>query len=275
MTWVGCGHEETLLLGADGSHRFLRNQHPPLGVLESVDIEQSEVTLGAGETVVLYSDGVTDAVGTDGERFGLPRMTETLHGLLATHQRPGTIARGMRQIMQSYMADGRITDDMTMLVLQTSPDAAGAREWRCEMPRAMTQLKALHAFVEAHGRNGGLDDAQAGALALATVELATNAVRHGGTAEGDGPLEFVFRATPNACQLELFYTGTPFSPPQTLAPDFSGGSEGGFGLHIIRESCDAVRYEHAGGVNHVTLVKRLRTGSLQGSAGCPSSVSVG
>ncbi|AOZ10515.1 SpoIIE family protein phosphatase [Cupriavidus malaysiensis] len=266
LTWVGCGHEETLLLGADGSHRFLANQHPPLGVLESADIEQSEVALGAGQTVVLYSDGVTDAVGTDGERFGLPRMTDTLHRLLGTHQRPGTIARGMQHVMQAYTADGRIADDMTMLVLQTPAEAAGAREWRFEMPRAMTQLKALHTFVEAHGRDGGLDEVQASALALAAVELASNAVRHGGHAEDGGPLEFIFRAAPDACQLELFYTGTPFSPPRTLAPDFSGGSEGGFGLFIIRESCDAVRYGHADGVNHATLVKRLHA-ALAASAG--------
>lgn len=263
LTWVGCGHEETLLLGADGSQRFLPNQHPPLGVLEVDDIEQSTVPLGNGQTVVLYSDGVTDATGVDGERFGVARMTETLQALVRTHRRPGTIARGMRRVMQAYTAGGRVTDDMTMLVLQTPGTALGddGREWRFEMPRALAQLGALHAFVETRALEGGLDDDQASALALAAVELASNAVRHGGTT-GDGPLEcleFVLRATPAACELDLVYLGVPFIPPQTLAPDLTGGTEGGFGLYIIRESCDAVRYDHRDGVNHATLVKRRRT----------------
>ncbi len=254
LTWVGCGHEETLLLGDDGEHRFLPNQHPPLGAQEVTEIEQSEVPLGAGQTVVLYSDGVTDALSTGGERFGLPRMTAALRELWRTHQRPGTIARGMRGVMQAYTADGRIVDDMTMLVLQTPPTDASGREWRFEMPREMAQLGTLRAFVEPHALAGGLDDEQASAFALAAVELASNAVRHGG-APDNSPLEFIFRAAPGVCQLELLYRGAPFSPPESLLPDFSGGSEGGFGLYIIRESCDAVHYAHAAGVNHTTLVK--------------------
>ncbi|MDF3840043.1 SpoIIE family protein phosphatase [Cupriavidus basilensis] len=255
LTWVGCGHEETLLLRGDADYSFLPNQHPPLGVIEEATIEEKTVPFLPGDTLVLYSDGLADAVAPDGERFGMQRLTDTVRALLRTHCRPGTIARGMQRTMEAFVQGGRIADDMTMLVLQTPGAGTGLREWRFEMPRALDRLSALRIFVMARAQACGLAEERASALALAAVELASNAIRHGGDRDA-GPLEAIFGSTMDECRLELLYLGQPFVPPARLEPDFSGSSEGGFGLYIIRQSCDAVRYSHADGVNRMVLTKR-------------------
>ena len=255
LTWVGCGHEETLLLHSDGTYALLANQHPPLGVIEEDAVEQDTVPLLQGDTVALYSDGLADAIGPAGTRFGMPRLTETMQALLQTHRRPGTIARGMRRAMDAFVAGGRVVDDMTMLVLQ-APSVGALHEWRLELQRAMDRLSELRRFVMERGAAGGLSDERAAALALAAVELASNAIRHCGEVVQD-PLEIMLQADRQACRLELLYLGPRFTPPALLEPDFSGHSEGGFGLYIIRESCDAVDYSHADGINRVVLTKRL------------------
>ncbi|MBN3728850.1 SpoIIE family protein phosphatase, partial [Burkholderia sp. Ac-20379] len=256
-TWVGCGHEETMVFRGKAPPEFLRNQHPPLGVIEEADVFEDTVRLGAGDTVVLYSDGLTDAVDRAGERFGLDRLSATLRGLLPSHRRPGTIVRGMRAAVEAFTRSARIPDDMTMLVLQMPDGEPGARRGRLDLPRTLSQLQLLRGFVTAHAAAGiGEDDAAA--LALAAVELASNVVRHD-SQPGDGPIEVVCTANHGVATLEFVYDGRPFTPPPELAPDFSGESEGGFGLFIIRESCDEVSHAHVNGINRVLLTKRRHT----------------
>ncbi|MBI0330949.1 SpoIIE family protein phosphatase [Burkholderia plantarii] len=253
-TWVGCGHEETMLFRGNAPPEFLRNQHPPLGVIEEAEVFEDTVRLGSGDTLALYSDGLTDAVDRAGERFGLDRLASTLRALLPSHRRPGTIVRGMRAAVEAFTNSARIPDDMTMLVLQLPDVGPNARRARLDMPRTLSQLQLLRNFVTTHTA-AGLGDDDAAALALAAVELASNIVRHD-SRPGDGPIEVVGTTGTGFAMLEFVYDGRPFTPPPELAPDFSGESEGGFGLFIIRESCDEVSHDHANGINRVVLVKR-------------------
>ncbi|MGG2045507.1 SpoIIE family protein phosphatase [Burkholderia gladioli] len=256
-TWVGCGHEETMLFHGNAPPEFLRNQHPPLGVIEEAEIFEDSVRLGPGDTVVLYSDGLTDAVDDTGERFGLDRLAATLRALVPTHRRPGTIVRGMRAAVEAFTNRARIPDDMTMLVLQLPDGEPNTRRERLDMPRTLSQLQTLRNFVAMHAA-AGLGDDDAASLALAAVELASNVVRHD-SRPGDGPIEVVCTTGPELATLEFVYDGRPFTPPPELKPDFSGESEGGFGLFIIRESCDIVSHDHVNGINRVTLIKRRHT----------------
>jgi anti-sigma regulatory factor (Ser/Thr protein kinase) len=217
-------------------------------------IAQDTIALTAQDTLVLYSDGLTDAVDAAGVHFGLARMTRTLQSLLRTHRRPGTITHGMQRMLQRFTQDKPITDDMTLLVLQL-PDAAGLRSRRFEMARALPQLSALRAFVNTSAQASALSEADATALVLAAVEVASNAIRHD-TKHGDAPLEVISQSTPEGCRIEMLYAGDAFLPPKDLDIDFSGASDGGFGLYIIRASCDTVRYTHEDGINRVILLKR-------------------
>jgi phosphoserine phosphatase RsbU/P len=255
LTWVGCGHEETMLVRAGNEPSFLPNQHPPLGVVADDEIVEFTVPLLAGDTMVLYSDGLADAVSPSGERFGLARMTLALAGLLRTHRRPGMIVHRFRETLLAHAANGSVADDMTMVVLQLPDQPTQIYRNRFEMPRALDALRPLRAFVAGSAEAAGFPAEAAEALTLAVVELATNVVRHDAS-PGGSPIEVIFSATAEAATLEVLYEGRPFAPPRNLNPDFSGHSEGGFGLYIIQASCDDVVYEHTGEVNRVTLTKR-------------------
>ncbi len=200
-TWVGCGHEETMLFHGNAPPEFLRNQHPPLGVIEEAEIFEDSVRLGPGDTVVLYSDGLTDAVDDTGERFGLDRLAATLRALVPTHRRPGTIVRGMRAAVEAFTNRARIPDDMTMLVLQLPDGEPNTRRERLDMPRTLSQLQTLRNFVAMHAA-AGLGDDDAASLALAAVELASNVVRHD-SRPGDGPIEVVCTTGPELATLRI------------------------------------------------------------------------
>jgi len=57
----------------------------------------------------------------------------------------------------------------------------------------------------------------------------------------------------------LIYEGEPFFPPSAPSPDFSGHSEGGFGLYIINSSVDQVDYcSPMPGMASIRLLKKLK-----------------
>jgi len=79
VTLAAGGHPLPLCIGAAGVNEV--GEHGPLlGALADVHWHDFTLTLGAGETLIAYTDGITDARGEDGERFGLERLCDTLGG---------------------------------------------------------------------------------------------------------------------------------------------------------------------------------------------------
>ena len=63
-------------------------------------------------------------------------------------------------------------------------------------------------------------------------------------------------AQDDAIIVELLYVGIPFTPPSSTTPDFSGDSDGGFGLYIIQQAVDQVSYsEPFPGVCSIRLIQ--------------------
>jgi sigma-B regulation protein RsbU (phosphoserine phosphatase) len=76
---ANAGHEPPLLIPADGGQiRAVEGGGPMLGLSTPLDLTEIEVELAPGDRLLLYTDGVTDAMTSDGERFGKERLFETL-----------------------------------------------------------------------------------------------------------------------------------------------------------------------------------------------------
>jgi phosphoserine phosphatase RsbU/P len=77
LMYVNGGHVPLLRLGADGAASFLpRPRGSLLGVIEGQTFPVESTTLNRGDRLVLYTDGVTEATGPDGELFGATRLRD-------------------------------------------------------------------------------------------------------------------------------------------------------------------------------------------------------
>ncbi len=76
LVYVNAGHPPPLLIHPDGSSRPLAlTRDPALGVMEGLAYQQAEVQLAAGDLLLIFTDGVTEAFSADGREFteaGLP-----------------------------------------------------------------------------------------------------------------------------------------------------------------------------------------------------------
>jgi sigma-B regulation protein RsbU (phosphoserine phosphatase) len=79
MAIASAGHEAPLLIPADdGPIVPVEGGGPMLGMFSPLDLPEVQVELGHGDRLLLYTDGVTDAMTSTGERFGKERMIATL-----------------------------------------------------------------------------------------------------------------------------------------------------------------------------------------------------
>ena len=81
---ANAGHEPPLLIPADGGPIVdVEGGGPMLGVFSPLDLTETHVELGHGDRLLLYTDGVTDAMTSTGERFGKHRLIATLEAARA------------------------------------------------------------------------------------------------------------------------------------------------------------------------------------------------
>ena len=85
----------------------------PIGVMEDFPYQQVERTLRPGDTVVIYTDGVSEAMNFEGELYGLDRLREFISRSPAA---PGELGSLIREEVRRH-ADGRPqNDDITLMV---------------------------------------------------------------------------------------------------------------------------------------------------------------
>lgn len=114
MEYVNAGHPESIILGRDGSIRLLDSTGPILSsALCDFPCAQLSAAFGAGESLLLYTDGVTEARGL-AEMFGRDRMlTAFLRGEGTGAERLDAVLDDVRRFAGASARD----DDVTLLTL--------------------------------------------------------------------------------------------------------------------------------------------------------------
>lgn len=118
LRYVNAGHNPALVRDAGGAVQELSCSGPPLGVAPEVRHEAGEARLGPGWVMLLYSDGVTEAAGGDGEEFGgarLRRLVEGLDGCAAEE----AVGRVFAEV-ERWRAGRPAGDDMTALAVRVT-----------------------------------------------------------------------------------------------------------------------------------------------------------
>jgi phosphoserine phosphatase RsbU/P len=114
LRYSNCGHLPPLLVRAGGTNvERLHSTCTVLGMFEAWHSEVTEVMLARGDTLVLYTDGITEAENGVGEEFGESRLVKTLLGLsqLPVEQLKNAVVNAVRQF-----SGGEQDDDITLVV---------------------------------------------------------------------------------------------------------------------------------------------------------------
>lgn len=117
LTYSIAGHDPPMLVRADGSVTELPlTKGIALGIAADVVYTQESVTLEPGDTVVLFTDGVTEAMNADNQQFGLGRLTEVFEGKPPENATEANEA--VFEYVRNFAGDAPQSDDITCLTLR-------------------------------------------------------------------------------------------------------------------------------------------------------------
>ena len=112
---ANAGHCRPLLLRRDGTER-VEAAGVPLGMFRGAEYPVTRATLAQGESLVLYSDGVTETEDLQGVDFGEDRLIRSLRGRFGGSAE--TIALGVVDDVTRFRGARRPFDDLTVLVVR-------------------------------------------------------------------------------------------------------------------------------------------------------------
>jgi serine phosphatase RsbU (regulator of sigma subunit) len=117
LSWCSAGHNATMWWRADrGTLESLSSGGPPLGFLERVEYEPGEATVAAGDVLLLYTDGITEATNADLEMFGDERLAAVLRDHIAAPAE--AVLAAVHTALAAFTGRERYEDDASMVVVK-------------------------------------------------------------------------------------------------------------------------------------------------------------
>ena len=115
LTFANAGHNPPMLLRRDGTSQHLHEGGVALGVLPDAQYDERPQALQPGDVLVLYTDGVSEAMSPGGDQFGEERIQDSIRRL--QDRSAAEIVEGLVASVTEW-CEGRSSDDLTLLVLK-------------------------------------------------------------------------------------------------------------------------------------------------------------
>ena len=123
LTYSNGGHDAPMIIRPDGSSELLPlTGGVALGIAPDIQYTSQTVQLEPGDTVLLYTDGITEAMNGDGEQFGVERM----HDVFAESppENSEQAAKAMFDAVKNFVGDTPQSDDITCLVVRREEEGS-------------------------------------------------------------------------------------------------------------------------------------------------------
>jgi anti-sigma regulatory factor (Ser/Thr protein kinase) len=262
ILFANAGHNLPFARTAGGTVE-LRATGMPLGMMPGMTYEEKEAVLAPGETLLLYSDGITEAHDPVREMYGTERLGEQV----ASDE--GGLIDSVLTSLQRFTGDGwEQEDDITIVTLRRtaassigSPPDAELHVSFCVDSRPGNEREAMARVVEAVAPLG-LPSDRLERLKTAVSEAAMNAIEHGNEGRAELPIEVDVATGGGILTVRISDEGRGGPVGEAEVPDLDAKLEGlqkprGWGLFLIESMVDELRVHDAEGRHTVELVLNL------------------
>ena len=116
LSYTNAGHNPPLLLAAKGNAQFMERGGVPLGIFRDTRYHEYYLTIEPNELLVLYTDGVTEAMSPSGEEFGRDRLASSVRA--ARRLRAKDLIMAVQKDVLDWTDGLGATDDITFFVVK-------------------------------------------------------------------------------------------------------------------------------------------------------------
>ena len=256
LTYVNAGHNPPLLGNRNNEYEYMREKCGfVLAGMEGITYTRKEKQLMPGDTLFLYTDGVSEMNDENGNLYG----EEHLQTLLNEQQSslPGALVETVWQNIQSFQGNAEQFDDVTMLVIHYFGSVSEPQD-TYTVPAELSYIDKVQTFVETALERKKVSKKNIRQMLIASDEIFSNICHHSGAKEA------TIRCYVSGEEAVLAFEddGTPFDPLEKEAADVGASleerKEGGLGIHMVREMMDEVSYQFDKSKNKNCLILKKK-----------------
>jgi len=258
LTYANAGHNPPVLK-TDGKHDFLKGRKGfVLAGMDGLKYYNNKVTLKPGDSIFLYTDGVTEAQNNNEELFGEERLVKYLD----SHQfaSPKELITALRGEIDTF-SDGREQfDDITMLSLnfQKYLEDSSAEH---EFPASIDSLNQALDFVETELTERKVGMKEITQLRIISEEIFANVANYA-YHSNLGKVRITVDSKDGEVIMRFIDRGIPFNPLLRKDPDITLGADdrdiGGLGIFMVKKMTDDIKYKYENGQNILMIKKKIK-----------------
>ena len=245
VQYLNGGHESPLLLSETADY-LERCWGIALGLFDDSVAGEKEIRLKDGEGLLLFTDGVTEAINDEKEQYGKERLKELAMNHYSGHGNrydSEGLVKDMTESLAGFCGEAEQFDDITCVALVFRENDKERRRLKVEL----SSLSVIKDTILSSIR----DEERAKLIILVCEEIFTNIVNYSGAKE----VSFYCERTEKLYSVSFTDDGVPFDPVNCNLKDkrFEELDTGGMGIKLARMNTKEMSYTRTGGRNQLLL----------------------
>jgi sigma-B regulation protein RsbU (phosphoserine phosphatase) len=262
LVYTNAGHNPTYIRKADGNLERLDTLHGPVvGAREGLAYKEDRIRLSKGDTVLMYTDGVTEARNQNKEFFEEQRLKDLLSG----HEFDSAEALVIKTVsaVKRFEDGAEQFDDITVLALQClkQPESVEIPILDMTLKNQLTEIDRFKESFNAFSEENGIPTTVRRELNVVFDDLLNNVVSYAYQDDEEHEIEVRIEVGGERIVVSIADDGIPFNPFDAETPDTNLALEeraiGGLGIHLVLNVMDKVAYQRRTDKNVLTMVKKL------------------
>ena len=256
--FTNAGHNPPYLIQDGGELVCLDHRDGPIiGALGGIAYKENELSFSRNDTLLLFTDGVTEAMNPAGDLYLENRLEEFLnrHHTLPTDN----LVTEVLAAVEEFAADAEQADDITLLAFSLDIEPLEIVHHRLELEAQtdLSEISRVNQELAVFAAKHSLGETAVQKVSIALDDLLNNIISYGFDDDEDHTIQIMFDYAEGRLDITVRDDGVPFNPFDQAQPDTALSVKerkiGGLGVLLVKELMSDVNYQRQQDSNVVTL----------------------
>ena len=243
MTYVNCGHNLPLIKTNSENYKYLESEtNIVLGAFDDFDYKIHTMQLNEGDTLCLYTDGVTEAINSDERMYGEERLLEKVNEFDSYNIK--TMALSIKNDVLEYSKNVERSDDLTLLIFKYGKSVKNLHNAIYKAPASKEHYKEFYQWLHQICADWNVSDELTNKIDMCGEEIYANIAFYA-YEQSEGEIKVSIQKENNEIILKFEDSGIPYNPLEKPDPDITLPPEqrplGGLGIFMVKEMANEIQ----------------------------------
>jgi sigma-B regulation protein RsbU (phosphoserine phosphatase) len=257
MSYTNAGHNPPFLRSSSGLVTSLDTRHGPVvGALDGIAYKQDTIVLSPNDQVILFTDGVTEAMDKSDNLYSENRLISLLSDL--PHHSVDSLVDLIVTDVKAFENGADQADDITILTFEFVGEKEKIPELKLEIWNDLAEIDKVNEQFNGFANLNNISQKIRRKMNMIFDELLSNIINYGFPNAAKHKIETKVELFENRVVITIIDDGIPFNPFSQKTPDTSLSLEereiGGLGIHMVKNAVDKYTYLRNISSNVVSLI---------------------